>query len=89
MEAGLGQEMMRSIKRGMALGIDGLRDDDVAVVTPWGFDVADMSIPLTARPPPRPKPQRRPATIRGPDTLAVAINRRKRGGACPAAGRGR
>ena len=47
MDAGMAEELMTSMKRGMAAGIEGVRDDDVAVVASWGFDVADLAIPLT------------------------------------------
>jgi len=41
-----GEEMADAMRRGMSTGIAGWRDDDLAFVKGWGFDVADISVPV-------------------------------------------
>jgi pimeloyl-ACP methyl ester carboxylesterase len=35
----------RSLRRGLASGIHGWRDDDLALMRPWGFDLAAITCP--------------------------------------------
>lgn len=42
----LGPWLIRSSTEGMAKGVDGFVDDDVASVSPWGFDPADIDVPV-------------------------------------------
>ncbi len=39
-------EMLREAYRS---GVDGWVDDDLALITPWGFDIADIRVPVTVR----------------------------------------
>ena len=43
----LGEHLHRLILGGLAPGIDGWLDDDLAFVKPWGFDVAAIGVPVT------------------------------------------
>ncbi|HTO26135.1 MAG TPA: alpha/beta fold hydrolase [Gaiellaceae bacterium] len=38
--------MYESFARGLANGVDGWVDDDLAFAAPWGFDVAEIAVPL-------------------------------------------
>jgi pimeloyl-ACP methyl ester carboxylesterase len=39
-------EMAAALRRAVSSGIAGWRDDDLAFVRPWGFDVADIEVPV-------------------------------------------
>jgi pimeloyl-ACP methyl ester carboxylesterase len=49
MEGPFGEFLDASTKLGLALSIEGPWDDEYAFVTPWGFDVAQISTPLRLR----------------------------------------
>ncbi|KAK3680181.1 hypothetical protein LTR78_000558 [Recurvomyces mirabilis] len=42
----LGQETVDSFKEGLKHGADGWIDDDLAFITPWGFDVSEVKCPV-------------------------------------------
>lgn len=42
-----GEHMAASFRRAVAPGIAGWRDDDLALVTAWGFAASDVSVPVT------------------------------------------
>jgi pimeloyl-ACP methyl ester carboxylesterase len=42
----LAAHMFESFETGLANGVDGWLDDDLAFIAPWGFDVADISVPV-------------------------------------------
>jgi len=44
--AGIGDYHLAGSREGMRHGTDGWRDDDLAFVTPWGFDLADIGVPV-------------------------------------------
>ena len=48
-EHDLGPTMIAQIRDGSRLGPDGWIDDDLAFVQPWGFDVADIRVPVLLR----------------------------------------
>lgn len=39
--------LLASVNRGVAHGIDGWIDDDLAFIRPWGFDLADITVPVS------------------------------------------
>jgi len=39
--------MALSLRRAVSTGVAGWRDDDLAFVKPWGFDVADIAVPVS------------------------------------------
>lgn len=43
---GLAEHLLASTARGLADGVDGWIDDDLAFVKPWGFDPAAITVPL-------------------------------------------
>jgi pimeloyl-ACP methyl ester carboxylesterase len=45
-EGPYGEWLATTVKRGMAGGLDGLIDDDLAFVAPWGFDPARITAPM-------------------------------------------
>ena len=42
-----GQDIASSFREGLGNGIDGWLDDDLALVRPWGFDLAEVRRPVT------------------------------------------
>jgi pimeloyl-ACP methyl ester carboxylesterase len=44
--AGMGDYHLAGSRHGTRHGTDGWRDDDLAFVTPWGFDLADIGVPV-------------------------------------------
>ncbi|WP_028066379.1 alpha/beta fold hydrolase [Solirubrobacter soli] len=44
--AGLAEHLIASTARGLADGVDGWLDDDLAFVKPWGFDPAAITVPV-------------------------------------------
>lgn len=40
------ESVAASFRQAMLCGIDGWRDDDLAFTRPWGFDLADISVPV-------------------------------------------
>jgi pimeloyl-ACP methyl ester carboxylesterase len=40
-----GEDMVASFREALRTGVDGWLDDDLAFTKPWGFDLADISIP--------------------------------------------
>lgn len=42
----VGEHMAASFSRALAPGTDGWRDDDLALVSPWGFDVGEVAVPV-------------------------------------------
>jgi pimeloyl-ACP methyl ester carboxylesterase len=42
-----GQDMAASFHEGLRIGAEGWMEDDLAFVGPWGFDVAEISVPTT------------------------------------------
>jgi pimeloyl-ACP methyl ester carboxylesterase len=45
--SGVGEELAVSMRRGLAPGLEGWLDDDLAFVAPWGFDPAGVTVPVT------------------------------------------
>lgn len=43
----LGTYLAGSFRRAVAQGVVGWRDDDRTLIAPWGFDVADITVPVT------------------------------------------
>ena len=43
------QRMRISSREAMAQGIGGWVDDDLALLTPWGFDLAEIRVPVRVR----------------------------------------
>jgi pimeloyl-ACP methyl ester carboxylesterase len=43
---GYGQDLADSISEGLRTGVDGWLDDDLAFTVPWGFDLAEISVPV-------------------------------------------
>jgi pimeloyl-ACP methyl ester carboxylesterase len=41
-----GQDMLAMMAEGLRTGVDGWLDDDLAFVRPWGFEPADISVPV-------------------------------------------
>lgn len=46
MASDVGRYIMESMRVGLAGGIDGWVDDDLAFVRPWGFELATISVPV-------------------------------------------
>jgi pimeloyl-ACP methyl ester carboxylesterase len=44
--AGMGDYHLAGSRHGTRHGTDGWRDDDLAFVTPWGFDLAEIRVPV-------------------------------------------
>ena len=44
--AGIGGYHLEGSRRGTRHGTDGWRDDDLAFVTPWGFELSDIRVPV-------------------------------------------
>ena len=44
---GYAEAMATELRRALEHGFDGWVDDDLAFTTPWGFDVADINVPVT------------------------------------------
>jgi pimeloyl-ACP methyl ester carboxylesterase len=42
-----GEDLAASMREGLKLGIDGWLDDDLAFVQPWGFELSEISVPLS------------------------------------------
>ena len=40
-----GEDMAASFREGLRTGVDGWLDDDLAFVKPWGFELAEVSVP--------------------------------------------
>lgn len=43
-----GEDMAQSIRDALRVGVDGWFDDDMAFVGPWGFDLEEIAVPVTA-----------------------------------------
>jgi pimeloyl-ACP methyl ester carboxylesterase len=41
------EDVMASFHEGLATGVDGWLDDDLAFVTPWGFELAEIAVPVS------------------------------------------
>jgi pimeloyl-ACP methyl ester carboxylesterase len=41
-----GEDMAASFREAVCTGVDGWLDDDLAVATPWGFGLAEISVPV-------------------------------------------
>ena len=46
LRGGYASTMLDQIRDGCADGVDGWVDDDLAFISPWGFDVADIVVPV-------------------------------------------
>ena len=46
-EAGLGEAIMARFKKAIEVGIEGWLQDDIAMTTPWGFELADIQTPVS------------------------------------------
>ena len=42
-----GEELARAFREAVAVSIDGIVDDDLAFARGWGFDLADLDVPVT------------------------------------------
>lgn len=42
-----GQDMAANFREALRLGVDGWLDDDLAFVKPWGFDLAEIGVPVS------------------------------------------
>lgn len=42
-----GADLAESFREGLRVGIDGWLDDDLAFVKPWGFDLAEIAVPVS------------------------------------------
>jgi len=42
-----GPPMAASMRKALEVGIEGWIEDDIAMTTPWGFDIADITIPVS------------------------------------------
>jgi pimeloyl-ACP methyl ester carboxylesterase len=45
MTSEFGEDLAANIGEGIASGVDGWVDDDLAFVSPWGFDLAEIAVP--------------------------------------------
>lgn len=43
----LGEDMVASMEEAIRTGVDGWLDDDLAFVSPWGFDLSEVSTPVS------------------------------------------
>lgn len=43
----LAEDMVAGMDEALRTGVDGWLDDDLAFVAPWGFDLADIDVPVT------------------------------------------
>ena len=41
-----GEDFLSSLRQGLHVGVDGWLDDDLAFAKPWGFDLAEISVPV-------------------------------------------
>ena len=48
-DQGIRERMRRSFREAVATGVWGWVDDDLACVNPWGFDVAEIRVPVEVR----------------------------------------
>jgi pimeloyl-ACP methyl ester carboxylesterase len=44
--AEVGEDLVASFAEGLRTGVDGWLDDDLAFVEPWGFDLAQLAVPV-------------------------------------------
>jgi pimeloyl-ACP methyl ester carboxylesterase len=44
--AEVGEDMVASFAEGLRTGVDGWLDDDLAFVQPWGFELAQLAVPV-------------------------------------------
>lgn len=43
----LAEDLVAGVREALRTGIEGWLDDDLAFVSPWGFDLADIEVPVT------------------------------------------
>lgn len=43
----VGHDMLTSMREALRTGVDGWLDDDLAFVAPWGFDLAEVGVPVS------------------------------------------